>query len=79
MKMTEADYQFMLAKIESTVKQWPMRLQVYADRYREAGKSEERFRWDVLYAAKVDVCPMYSYLSDTHIDTALKKIIAALL
>lgn len=75
MKMSSQDYDAMKEKIRATVTAWPMRLSVYADRYRETGKSDQRFRWDVLYASKVDVCSVYHYLDDRHIDTALKRII----
>lgn len=42
---------------------------------------EKRFRWDLLYAAKLSpwICDnLYSYLDDSHIDTALKSIIKEL-
>ena len=45
------------------------------------GKSKDvemRLRWDCLYASKVDVCLWYSYLNDTHIDTALRAIMIEL-
>ena len=35
---------------------------------------EMRLRWDMLHASKYDVCSLYGYLNDTHIDTALKAI-----
>jgi len=39
--------------------------------------SPMRYRWDLLYAAKLStwICNnLYSYLNDDHIDTALRKI-----
>jgi hypothetical protein len=39
---------------------------------------EKRFRWDLLYAAKLSpwICDnLYPYLNDSHIDTALKSIV----
>jgi len=50
--------------------------------YTNQGLTEKRFRWDVLYASKIDndsasrwICDnLYSYMDDTHIDTALRKI-----
>ena len=48
------------------------------EEYKVAGLSEKRFRWDLLYAAKLSpwICDnLYSYLNDEHIDTALRKIV----
>jgi len=36
--------------------------------------SQKRIRWDVLHASRYDVCALYSYLDDSHIDTALRSI-----
>ena len=39
---------------------------------------EKRLRWDLLYYADLSpwICDnLYSYLDDTHIDTALKQIV----
>ncbi len=52
--------------------------------YTTQGLTNKRFRWDVLYAAKINnesssrwICDnLYSYMDDTHIDTALRKILA---
>lgn len=47
-------------------------------KYEAAGLSHERFRWDVLRATgKMNwVCDvLYSYLDDSHIDTALRSIV----
>ena len=36
---------------------------------------ELRLRWDCLYASKaMDELPLYHYLNDNHIDTALRSI-----
>lgn len=37
-----------------------------------------RFRWDLFWATKFDAKPLYVYLHDSHIDTALKKIVQEL-
>ena len=40
---------------------------------------EERFRWDLLHATSVLVdIPLYDYLDDNHIDTALRSIVGEL-
>lgn len=48
----------------------------------ELGKDKNmRFRWDLLYMSKmIDwVCDnLYTYLDDTHVDTALKSIVKEL-
>ena len=48
--------------------------------YLARGLTAMRFRWDLLYATtrlgyfSFDGCALYSYLNDTHIDTALRRI-----
>lgn len=42
--------------------------------YRRNGHSDERFRWDVLHVSEFDATPLYSYLNDNHINTALRAI-----
>lgn len=53
------------------------------------GKAKDihkRLRWDVLYATKIKISsarntpdlPLYDYLNDNHIDTALKQIMKEL-
>lgn len=47
-----------------------------ADRCQDVNK---RFRWDILYASKIDLRPFYDAdMNDTHIDTALRRIIPPL-
>jgi hypothetical protein len=52
--------------------------------YQKAGLSHERFRWDVLRASKIKIgdsvgmpgdLPLYDYMSDSHIDSALRAIV----
>lgn len=43
--------------------------------------SEKRFRWDLMYAAKLTpfICnELYPYANDEHIDTALRAIVREL-
>lgn len=52
-----------------------------AREYHEAGLSEVRFRWDLLYSLKLSTWisdNLYPYLHDPHIDTALRKIVGEL-
>jgi ubiquinone biosynthesis protein COQ9 len=49
--------------------------------YRSAGLSAMRYRWDLLWAAKAPRelwDAMYRYANDTHIDTALRRIVSDL-
>jgi hypothetical protein len=34
-----------------------------------------RYRWDLLNASGFNVCGLYDYLNDTHIDSALRTIV----
>lgn len=50
------------------------------ERYKRKGLSKERFAWDICYATQSDltsfICGiLYKYLDDSHIQTALFKII----
>jgi len=50
-------------------------------RLRYKGLSSERYRWDLTYDAKLSYwfCDvLYKYLSDSHINTALIKIVPEL-
>jgi hypothetical protein len=49
--------------------------------YKDAGHSDMRFRWDIFWASKFNDIPTYrsdafKEYYDTHIDTALKKIVS---
>ena len=44
--------------------------------YKEKGLSKERFIWDMFYLSKFDCNILYDYLNDSHIQTALSKIIS---
>jgi hypothetical protein len=39
--------------------------------------TEKRLRWDLIYASKLKIghgLPLYAYMNDVHIDTALKAV-----
>lgn len=45
--------------------------------YREHGLSDERFRWDAYNGSDFDkALPYKAGLNDSHIDTALRKVVA---
>ena len=58
----------------------------HRDRYKAAGLSDKRYRWDLLYHAQSSgklpqhfVCDvLYPYCDDDHIDTALRRIVRPL-
>jgi len=51
--------------------------------YQAQGLSAKRYRWDLLYASKLKIgdgkgcsgLPLYAYMNDDHIDTALRAIV----
>lgn len=45
------------------------------NRYERMEYSPERCRWDILHASGFDTATLYTYLNDSHIDTALRRII----
>ena len=48
-------------------------------RYRKEGKSTQRFVWDcfwhVCYQCLFDPAQLYEYMNDSHIETALRKVL----
>ena len=76
MKMKKEDYQYLKARLEHlTEKIQPHREWIIADG--KAKDVEMRLRWDLLHAAKINgfiISTLYPYLNDSHIDTALRKI-----
>lgn len=39
------------------------------------GYTSERARWDCLWQSGFNITPLYMYLNDSHIDTALRAVI----
>jgi len=78
MKVTTDDYQRMLVACRNAQAQHPQHTpQTYAEH--GIGKdSGMRFRWDLLHISGFDVCSLYHYCNDTHVDTALRSVIAEL-
>ena len=71
MKIKTEDYNELKNAMEKTLATNPIMRYFYVTN----GKTEERFRWDTLYYSGYKTSKLYEYLSDNHIDTALKKII----
>jgi hypothetical protein len=79
MKITTDHFTILAAAVQHTLTAHPDVIAAY----RTAGLSEMRLRWDLLWASERYLPEywitntLYSYLSDAHIDTALKKILSA--
>lgn len=79
MKIKPEDY----ATLEKALKEVVARNPDLERRYGKAGFSHTRYRWDMLNGAVIDgkastyfICDvLYKYINDSHIDTALKKIL----
>lgn len=84
MKMSPEHYEILKDACVKVIKARPTAMA----QYRGQGLSEKRFRWDVLWAAQAQNFLPTRYwitevlypagLNDTHIDTALRRIIAEL-
>lgn len=77
MKMKDADYDRLRKRIESWLKAKGVLLDELKERYKTAGYSMKRMRWDLVYGSdqmRFVVDELYKYLDDEHIDTALRKI-----
>ena len=76
MKMKKEDYQYLKSRLEHLIE----KIQSHREWIIAEGKAKDvemRLRWDLLHAAKIDdfiIDTLYPYLNDTHIDTALRKI-----
>jgi hypothetical protein len=78
MKMKPEHYTILEQAIRPVLNTYP---HIHED-YQLKGLSDMRYRWDLLYISKLKIgdgvgtsgLPLYAYLNDTHIDTALKAI-----
>lgn len=59
--------------------------EAYRERYRAAGLTAERWRWDMLHASGYDTAPLYRErdrggegLNDSHVSTALRALLGEL-
>ena len=80
MKIEPTDYKSieaaMVAKIEETGTE---RLTAYQNQLANDPRVKDvnmRLRWDLFLATKHGTRQLYTYLNDTHIDSALRKIMA---
>lgn len=78
MKMKPEHYETLQVAVQKVLDTYPGALA----EYRRKGFSDKRFRWDALYACGLKIgdgvgtegLPLYAYLNDDHIDSALRKI-----
>ena len=73
MKMLPEHYKHLKAAIDKQIELDPAMYENYMSR----GLTHTRYNWDLLWRAKMGpfVCStLYTYLKDSHIDTALRKI-----
>jgi hypothetical protein len=82
MKITAQDYSVLLQAAHSLKEAYP---QFTPASYATAGLGKDpamRFRWDMSYGLKKFLPPnfivdiLYTYMNDSHLDTALKRIVA---
>ena len=67
MKITPAHYQQLQQAIEPKMKQYPRH--TCPDHM-----TDKRYRWGLLWTSGVELDPLYQYLNDDHIDSALRRI-----
>ena len=67
MKITTQHFESLRAAIEPKMHEYP--------RHAYKQLSDERYRWGLLHASGFRTQRLYEYLNDSHIDTALRKII----
>ena len=72
MKMKPSDYQDIAIHIERFLDMYPA---ITFEYYKSQNRSHKRYRWDLLYYSDFDICSLYYYLNDNHIDTALRNIV----
>lgn len=75
MKMRPADFDALHDAIRDSFSTDVKPFADYREGYRAAGRSDKHFRWDCLHFSGFNVRPLYSYLNDSHIDTALRRIV----
>ena len=83
MKMKKEHYDIIKKAISLIPKSAAKEHREFIKQEGKAKDIEKRLRWDMLYATQIKIgdgkgmsgLPLYEYLSDNHIDTALKQII----
>ena len=79
LKIKTEHYETLRGACEDVLAKYPKARAEYAVK----GLSDKRFRWDVLYSARIDgvsgtewLCrTLYPYMNDEHMDSALRRIV----
>ncbi len=71
MRITETDYQALRKSVVRAL----LVSESQAD-YLSRGLGRERYNWDMLWKSDFSLAPLYAYLTDDHISTALRRIVA---
>lgn len=71
MKMKKEDFDDLKSRMLKVMESEPESKAIY----KKCGYSKERYAWDVFHAAGINITPLYEYLSDDHIKTALMMIV----
>jgi len=80
MKMKQEHYNHILEQMK-TVQPQIQEQREFIIAESKAKNVEKRLRWDIFYVCKLSnyACDvLYEYLDDTHVDTALKRIMATI-
>lgn len=71
MKMKKEHYE----QIETAMKEVMTKYPDLKEKYKKSEKSKKRYAWDIFGATKPQFVELYEYLYDSHITTALLKIV----
>lgn len=79
MKMKKEHYEKIKKAMEEAIAKYPKEKEFY----KEQNFSKERYAWDIYHASVIDGIPsskysckvLYEYLNDSHITTALLRIV----
>lgn len=71
MKMTKEDFDDLKKRVLKAVEENPDAKALY----KKCGHSKVRYAWDLFHVAGINIAPLYKYLNDDHINTALMRIV----
>jgi hypothetical protein len=86
MKITKEHYEILKSAIALLPASMVAEHKLYIIEEGKAKDVDKRLRWDTLYASRIKIgdgigmsgLPLYKYMNNTHIDTALKAIMKEL-
>lgn len=71
LKITDEDYLALSAAVKATAE----RLPTLYERTKQVGLSDMNYNWDILHRSGFDFSPLYSYLTEDHLNSALAHIL----